>query len=71
MNKAFRDMRVKLADINAQLESSISGSVSKSFANENMRTDLIRGNQRFRESKYGAYKHMALFHTGIEFMSAM
>ena len=73
MNKAFRDMRVKLADINAQLESSISGvRVSKSFANEEHEIQKFnKGNQKFRSSKYGAYKHMALFHTGIEFMSAM
>lgn len=35
MNQAFKEMRVKLADVNAQLESSISGiRVSKSFTNE-------------------------------------
>ena len=35
MNRSFRDLRVKLADVNAQLESSISGvRVSKSFTNE-------------------------------------
>ncbi|NLI60307.1 MAG: ABC transporter ATP-binding protein [Clostridiales bacterium] len=73
MNKAFRDMRVKLADINAQLESSISGvRVSKSFTNEQHEKDKFeKGNRKFRGSKYGAYKHMAYFHTGIEFMAAL
>lgn len=73
MNKAFRDMRVKLADINAQLESSISGvRVSKSFTNEDHEKDKFEdGNVKFRGSKYGAYRHMASFHTGIELMSAL
>lgn len=73
MNKAFRDMRVKLADINAQLESSISGvRVSKSFTNEEHERDKFEiGNLNFRGSKYWAYKFMAFFHTGIELMSAL
>ncbi len=73
MNKAFRDMRVKLADINAQLESSISGvRVSKSFTNENHEKEKFeKGNIKFRSSKYWAYKFMAFFHTGIELMSAL
>ena len=73
MNQAFRDMRIKLADINAQLESSISGvRVSKSFTNEEHEIDKFdRGNIKFRGSKYWAYRFMALFHTGIELMSAL
>ena len=73
MNKAFRDMRVKLADINAQLESSISGvRVSKSFTNEEHEQEKFeQGNLKFRGSKYWAYKFMAFFHTGIELMSAL
>lgn len=73
MNKAFKDMRIKLADVNAELESSISGvRVSKSFTNEDHeREKFDKGNKKFRGSKYWAYKYMALFHTGIEMMSAM
>ncbi|NLJ40057.1 MAG: ABC transporter ATP-binding protein [Clostridiales bacterium] len=73
MNKAFKDMRVKLADVNAQLESSISGvRVSKSFTNERHEKDKFeRGNLKFRGSKYWAYKFMAFFHTGIELMAAL
>ncbi|HZJ82279.1 MAG TPA: ABC transporter ATP-binding protein [Clostridia bacterium] len=73
MNKAFRDMRIKLADINAQLESSISGvRVAKSFTNEDHeKSKFEKGNLNFRGSKYWAYKFMAFFHTGIELMSAL
>jgi ATP-binding cassette subfamily B protein len=73
MNQAFREMRVKLADVNAQLESSISGvRVSKSFTNEEYEKEKFgAGNRRFRSSKYTAYKSMAVFHTGIEYFSNM
>jgi ATP-binding cassette subfamily B protein len=73
MNQSFRDMRVKLADVNAQLESSISGiRVSKSFTNEEYEKEKFgEGNKRFRSSKYTAYKYMAIFHTGIEYFSNM
>jgi ATP-binding cassette subfamily B protein len=73
MNQSFRDMRVKLADVNAQLESSISGiRVSKSFTNEEYEKEKFgEGNKRFRSSKYTAYKYMAIFHTGIEYFSHM
>lgn len=73
MNKAFRDMRIKLADINAQLESSISGvRVSKSFTNEEHEKEKFEsGNIKFRGSKYWAYRFMAFFHTGVELMAAL
>jgi len=73
MNLAFRDMRAKLADVNAQLESSISGiRVSKSFTNEEYEKKKFgEGNKRFRSSKYAAYKYMAIFYTGMEHFSNM
>jgi len=73
MNQSFREMRVKLADVNAQLESSISGiRVSKSFTNEEYEKERFgAGNKRFRSSKYRAYKYMAVFHTGMEYFSNM
>ena len=73
MNQSFRDMRVKLADVNAQLESSISGiRDSKSFTKEEYEKEKFgEGNKRFRSSKYTAYKYMAIFHTGIEYFSHM
>ncbi len=71
MNQSFRELRVKLADVNAQLESSISGiRVSKSFTNEEYEKEKFGyGNKRFRSSKYTAYKYMAIFHTGMEYFS--
>ena len=73
MNESFRDLRIKLADVNAQLESSISGiRVAKSFTNEEYEKKKFgEGNKRFRSSKYTAYKYMAIFHTGIEYFSNM
>jgi ATP-binding cassette subfamily B protein len=73
MNQAFKEMRVKLADVNAQLESSISGiRVSKSFTNEEYEKKKFgEGNKRFRASKYDAYKYMAVFHTGMEHFANM
>lgn len=73
MNQAFKDVRVKIADINAQLESSISGiRVAKSFTNEEYEKEKFdKGNKRFRSSKYVSYKNMAVFQTGIEFFSTM
>ncbi len=73
MSNSFRDMRVKLADVNAQLESSISGvRVSKSFTNEAYEEEKFgKGNRRFRSTKYVAYKHMAVFQTGIQYFSHM
>lgn len=73
MNESFKVMRVKLADVNAQLESSISGvRVSKSFTNEEYEMEKFhKGNSQFRNSKYGTYKNMAVFQTGIEYFSNM
>ncbi|HHY83697.1 MAG TPA: ABC transporter ATP-binding protein [Clostridiales bacterium] len=73
MNESFKDLRVKLAEVNAQLESSISGvRVSKAFTNEDYEKDKFgHGNKRFRSSKYVAYNNMAVFQTGIEFFSHM
>ncbi len=73
MSKSFKELRVKLADVNAQLESSISGvRVSKSFTNEAYEEEKFgKGNQRFRSSKYVAYRHMAVFQTGIQYFSNM
>ena len=73
MSNSFKELRVKLADVNAQLESSISGvRVSKSFTNEAYEEEKFgKGNQRFRSSKYVAYKHMAVFQTGIQYFSNM
>lgn len=71
MSKAFKDVRVKIADVNAQLENSISGiRVVKSFTNEEHEMEKFNdGNVRFKVARQESYKAMAEFMSGINFMS--
>lgn len=71
MQAAFRDMRLKVADINARVEDSISGvRVVKSFTNEwYEREKFKRENVNFRRSKQGAFHVMAQFFSGINLFS--
>src|SRR5690606_7350851 len=71
MQISFKEMRKKVADINAQAEDSISGiRVVKSFTNEDHeREKFDAGNEGFRMSKQNAYKTMAEFYSGINFFS--
>lgn len=71
MEKAFRDQRVKIAKVNAQLENSISGiRVAKSFTNEDHEIEKFDvGNSEFKESREVAFKSMAEFTAGIQFFS--
>lgn len=71
MRKSFRDLRVKLGDINAQAENSISGvRVVKAFANEEYEHEKFEfGNRNFRQSKEDSYKVMGVFFAGITFFS--
>lgn len=68
MRANFRDVREKLADINAQAEDSISGIREvKAFDNEEYeRVKFGEGNRKFKESKKGAYLSMAQFYSGID-----
>ncbi|MFU0824149.1 ABC transporter ATP-binding protein [Clostridium sp.] len=70
MNNAFKEVRKKVADVNAQLENSISGiRVAKSFTNEDYEMEKFdEGNDRFRISREFAYKAMAEFYSGIHFL---
>lgn len=70
MNTAFKEVRKKVADVNAQLENSISGiRVAKSFTNEEYEMEKFdEGNDRFRQSREYAYKAMAEFYSGIHFL---
>ncbi len=71
MRKVFRQLRIKIANINAQVEDSISGiRVVKSFNSEPYeREKFKKGNMDFRRSKEDAYKVMAHFFAGIIFFS--
>ncbi|SHH75043.1 ATP-binding cassette, subfamily B [Caloranaerobacter azorensis DSM 13643] len=73
MAESFRNVRKKIANVNAQLENSISGiRVAKSFTNEEYEMEKFSiGNREFKESREFAFKSMAEFFTGIRFLSNM
>ncbi len=70
MYTAFRTVKKKIANVNAQLENSISGiRVAKSFTNESFEIEKFDlGNEEFKASREFAFKSMAEFFTGIHFM---
>ena len=71
MEKSFREVRHKIADVNAQLENSISGiRVAKSFTNEDYEIEKFdQGNYAFSNARKQSYKVMAEFITGIGIIS--
>jgi len=71
MTSAFRSVRKRIANVNAQLENSISGiRVAKSFTNEEYEIEKFNeGNREFNSSRELAYKAMAEFFAGIFFLS--
>lgn len=71
MSSAFMSVRKKIANVNAQLENSISGTrVAKSFTNEEYEIEKFdENNNEFRESREWAFKSMAEFTSGIHFFS--
>jgi ATP-binding cassette subfamily B protein len=71
MAAAFRSVRKRIANVNAQLENSISGiRVAKSFTNEEYEIEKFdEGNREFNDSREFAYKVMAEFFAGIFFLS--
>ncbi|WP_214060264.1 MULTISPECIES: ABC transporter ATP-binding protein [unclassified Mesotoga] len=73
MARAFRLVRKKIANVNAQLENSISGiRVAQSFTNEEFEKNKFDlGNQEFKESRQFAFKSMAEMTTGIDLMMNM
>ncbi len=73
MSRAFREVREKIADVNAGLENSISGTrVVQAFTNEEHEIGKFHhSNTRFKEAKYFAYRHMAVFMTGLDLMSRL
>jgi ATP-binding cassette subfamily B protein len=71
MRNAFMNTRVKIADVNAQIEDSISGIREvKAFTNEEYeKCKFSKGNENFRQAKQNAYKTMAEFFSGINLFS--
>ncbi|MDN5351566.1 MAG: ATP-binding cassette, subfamily bacterial [Clostridiales bacterium] len=73
MMKTFRAVRSKQADINAQLESSISGiRLAKSFANEHFEDDKFsRTNRAHYHSKKASFRAIAMYTAGNNFFIDM
>ncbi len=71
MRSAFKKSREAVAEINASLESSISGiRVTKAFTNaEKEEEKFERGNGAFVESRRKAYKAMGQFHSSTSFIT--
>lgn len=67
MRLAFRQNRVRIAEINAQIEDNLSGiRVVKSFANEEIENEKFRqGNAGFLAAKKNSYHYMGSFSAGM------
>ena len=73
MKNAFKENRARIADINSQIEDSLSGiRVVKSFSNEEAEMNKFKvGNARFVDSKKKSYRYMATFHSGMGAFSTL
>ena len=73
MRQNSRQVKERVAEINAGIESSISGArVAKAFANEHYEIEKFeQGNHRFLTAKDSFYRTMALFNSGTEFFIAL
>ena len=73
MSNSFREVRKKIANVNAQLENSISGiRVAKSFTNEDYEIEKFNeGNMSFSNARKESYKVMAEFASGIGILSSI
>ncbi|MCR5837483.1 MAG: ABC transporter ATP-binding protein/permease [Lachnospiraceae bacterium] len=73
MKRTFKKNRVRVAQINEQIEDNLSGiRVVKSFANEeieNQKFDV--GNNNFLEAKKDNYKYMGGYHSGLTAFTTM
>lgn len=67
MRRAFRQNRVKIAEINARIEDNLSGiRVVKSFANEEIENKKFAvGNDGFLCAKKNSYRYMGFFSSGM------
>ena len=67
LKRAIKQNRARIADINSQIEDSLSGiRVVKSFANEDVEMEKFgKGNQRFVDSKRISYRYMGAYNSGL------
>lgn len=70
MRNAFRSVRKEIANVNTNIENSLSGvREAKTYTNEEMEYEkFLIGNTKFKESREYAFKSMAEFSTGIDFL---
>lgn len=73
MKTAFKRNREKIADINSQIEDSLSGiRVVKSFGNEKVEMKKFKaGNDNFVAAKKISYKYMGIYNSGLGAMSTL
>lgn len=73
MNKAWKRMYGEIADVNAQVEDSVSGvRVVQSFTNESYEIKRFReNNSRFRLAKLAAYKIMSFSASGVYMLTRL
>ena len=71
MLNAFKDMREKVGEVNASVESSISGiRVSRAYsAKDHEIAKFEIANENFKEARSGAYKEMGIFGSGMNFFT--
>ena len=73
MKRAFARNRVEIANINSQIEDSLSGiRVVKSFGNEEMEVQKFHhGNAKFVQAKKNSYFYMGMYHSGLNAMTTL
>jgi len=73
MKRAFKKNRQRVAEINTQIEDSLSGvRVVKSFANEEIEIEKFQeGNHNYIHSKKDSYRYMAGYHSSVGAMTTM
>ena len=73
MKVAFKRNRARIADINSQIEDSLSGiRAVKSFGNEEIEMKKFRrGNERFVQSKRTSYWYMGWYNSGLGAMTTL
>ena len=71
MREAFRQSRISIAQINAALESSISGiRVTKAFTNQAKEEEKFEeGNRSYIKARSEAYRPMGQFHSTTSFIT--